>query len=74
MEAIKRCSKIKIEIVGGVQIYLPVEEISNWLESTHEIENKEEKLLVIELLGAQSIQNAQEIVDCLKTVYFSAFL
>lgn len=74
MQAIKRCSKIKIGIVGGDQMYLPVKEISNWLESTNEIENKEEKLLVIELLGAQSIQNAQEIVDCLKTVYFSAFL
>ena len=54
------------------QKQLPVEEISNWLErSTDGIENtaqsQKERVLKI---GIQGIQNAREIVDHLKTVYF----
>ena len=74
MAEIKSCSNIKIRIgmCCEEQKQLPVEEISNWLErSTDGIENtvqsQKERVLKI---GIQGIQNAREIVDHLKMVYF----
>ena len=77
MEEIKHCSNIEIEIIFGEQKRLPVEEISNWLESSaggakNSLQNERARLLRIYYYSTTFIQNAQEMLDHLKTVYLMA--
>ena len=79
MDEIKHCSniEIEIEIIGGEQKRLPVEEISNWLEPSADgtkinLQNHNERFLKINLNS--TIQNDQEMFDNLKTVYFKTFV
>ena len=77
MDEIKHCSNVKIEIIGGEQKRLPVEEISNWLEPSADgtkinLQNHNERFLKINLNS--TIQNDQEMFDNLKTVYFKTFV
>ena len=75
----RRCSSAAIQIYfgkgfDGQKSQLPVEVISNWLESAHGVEmnirNKKENFLKI---SVDSIQNAQQMVNHLKMVSFIYF-
>ena len=73
---IQRCSNVDISFEtfsGLVENELPVEAISNWLErfadGMENIRDEKEKLLRIGFYGFR-VQNALEMVDHLKTVYF----
>ena len=77
MEEIKHCSNIEIEIIFGEQKRLPVEEISNWLESSaggakNSLQNERARMLKIYYYSPTFIQNAQGMLDHLKTVYLMA--
>ena len=77
MNEIKRSSRIKIEIemFHRGDKHLPVEEISNWLENPSDgMENiaqiKKERFLEVDFDISCTIQNAREMVDHLKEVFF----
>ena len=78
MDAIKRCSTFKIRIHRGKQNQLPIKAISNWLEKysnkmENNVQNQDERFLEIGFRDNENlhgIENAQEILTHLKTVYF----
>ena len=78
MDEIKRCSNVKIGIIYGEQTRLPVEEISNWLQQSadgakNNHQNQKERFLKIWYQGRSTfVQNAQEMLDHLKTAYLMA--
>ena len=78
-DEIKHCSNIEIEIIGREQKRLPVEEISNWLElsadvNKNNLQNPKERFLKIFYYGIYGlIQNAREMIEHLAKVYFIYF-
>ena len=74
MDGINASSSVEIEIINGEQNQFPLEAISNWLvrsaDRTGNIaRNKKERLLEINFYN--TIQNAHEMIDHLKTVFIS---
>lgn len=77
MDEVKLCSNVEIQIYNAEQNQLPVEaveEISNWLERPingkgNYARNQMERSLKI-CIPCTHIQNAREMVNHLKTVYF----
>ena len=81
MDEIKRCSNVEIEIIGGKQKRLPIEEISNWLERSadgakNNIQNQTERFLKIyyNYYLNPVIKNAREMLEHLTKVYFIYFM
>ena len=74
MDGINASSSVEIEIINGEQNQFPLEAISNWLVRTADrtgniARNKKERLLEINFYN--TIQNAHEMIDHLKTVFIS---
>ena len=69
MEEIKRCSKVEFlfSTDWGEKKYLPIEEISDWLENST---NGMEKLLKIIFHGVPKFENFQQMISHLETVCF----
>ena len=76
MDEIKHCSNVKIGIIYGEQMQLPVEEISNWLKpSDDSFRNPRERFLEIYCHDrGHSIQNAREMLEHLASVGFTLFI